>query len=138
MTSPSPLRNDNPDQMKIIYDGECPFCASYVGMLRLRENIKDIQLIDARDAAQSVQAMQERGMDINDGMLVIYKDEIYYGPDAMNILSLLTSENAFFNRVIAFFFRSKWSSRTLYPVCRFFRNIALAVLGRKKIETAGQ
>ena len=33
--------------LRIIYDGDCPFCRSYVALLRLRERY-DVQLVDAR------------------------------------------------------------------------------------------
>lgn len=39
-----------PGPVEVVYDGECPFCASYVALLRLRERVGEVRLIDARRA----------------------------------------------------------------------------------------
>ena len=33
--------------LHIVYDGDCPFCRNYVGLLKLRERL-DVHLVDAR------------------------------------------------------------------------------------------
>jgi predicted DCC family thiol-disulfide oxidoreductase YuxK len=34
--------------LTVIYDGECPFCANYVRLYRLRQLVGRVQLVDAR------------------------------------------------------------------------------------------
>ena len=34
--------------MKIIYDGECPFCSKYVRLIQLKKTIGYVELINAR------------------------------------------------------------------------------------------
>ena len=34
-------------ELRVFYDGDCPFCAQYVAMVRLRENF-DVSLVDLR------------------------------------------------------------------------------------------
>lgn len=131
-----PLKNDQPDEIKIIYDGECPLCQNYVRMMRLRAHVKHVVLIDARQTPDAVNAMTAHGFDINNGMLVIYGDTPYYGADGMHILALLSSSNTLFNRMIGMFFRSKRMSSIFYPICRSGRGLLLKILGRQKITTS--
>lgn len=126
-----------PGEILIIYDGECPFCSRYVQMLRLQNAVSKVSLIDARSDPAYAREMLEKGMNIDDGMLVVYSDKLYYASDAVNILAILTTPSDAFNYLTAFLFKGKKTSRFLYPVCRFFRNSVLKVLGRKKINQHG-
>jgi predicted DCC family thiol-disulfide oxidoreductase YuxK len=120
--------------MVVIYDGMCIFCASYVRLLHLRAAVGKVELIDARAGDVAKLVAREFGLDLNKGMLVLYKGQYYYGPDAMTVLSMLTGRSGALNRVIAVIFRSRALSRTLYPLLRVGRRAALAVLGRPTIS----
>lgn len=119
----------------IIYDGDCPFCSRYVEMVRLRESVGDVRLVDARDpdAAAWLTAVRLRGLDLNDGMVAIYLDQYYHGDECLHLLAGLTSDSGLFNRINSFVFRSRTVSRYLYPVLRAGRNATLAALGREKL-----
>lgn len=132
----SPLINTKKSEIKIIYDGECPLCQNYVRLVKLRENIEDVQLIDARTNPDYVTAMNEKGLNIDQGMLVIYGDTLYYGADAMYILSMLTDTKSWINAFIAFFFKHKILARAFYPICKAFRNAVLFLLRRTKINAS--
>lgn len=131
----SPLSNHSSREIKIIYDGACPFCSSYISLVRLKTVVKSIELIDARKNREYVHRMKEAGMDINRGMLVVYSNRLYYGPDAMNILAMLSVESGILRKLVNFPFRFSTTARMVYPICRIARDIALLVLRRKKIQS---
>lgn len=124
----------------LLYDGECPFCSAYVKLVRLRESVGDIRLIDAREGGPELAELRAAGYDIDEGMALKYNDTIHYGDDCIHVLSLLSTPSGVFNKLNAWVFRSKSRSKFLYPILRTGRNGALTLLGRKKIgdgETAG-
>jgi predicted DCC family thiol-disulfide oxidoreductase YuxK len=120
--------------MVVIYDGQCVFCSAYVRLLRLREAVGRVELMDGRSNGIADLVARELGLDLNEGMLVLYQSRSYYGSEAMNILSLLTTRSGALNRAIAALFRSPTLARLLYPVMRLGRRVTLALLGRSTIR----
>jgi len=74
------------------------------------------------------------GLDIDQGMVLIFGEKLYYGSDAMHALSLISSRSGIFNRINYWIFKSKSVSSLLYPVLRIFRNLLLKILGKTKIN----
>jgi len=72
--------------------------------------------------------MTAKGVDIDQGMIVKIGDDIYSGPDAMHILSLLNTPSGIFNRLIAWLFRSMKVAVILYPLLRAYRNMILRLM----------
>jgi predicted DCC family thiol-disulfide oxidoreductase YuxK len=107
--------------LHIIYDGDCPFCSSYVALLRLRGQY-DVRLVDARK--EPVLAAQY-GLDLNEGMIVDLDGKVHHGARAVSLLSGLSSSISPL--------RSERVVRAVYPLFRFGRNVALKVLGRRQI-----
>lgn len=99
----------------LVYDGDCLFCSAYVRMVRLRQAVGPVDLVDARAGGAVVEALWERGYDLNEGM------------------ALLTTSSSTFNRLNALLFRSPTASRLLYPLLRFGRNTVLRFMGRRKL-----
>jgi len=118
----------------IVYDGDCPFCDRYVTLLRLRDSIGQVALVNARDGGSLVEAIRRLGIDLDEGMVLVMNGELYHGADCLNRLALLTTPSGTFNRMNAWMFRSPTAARLLYPVLRAGRNAALVLLGRKKID----
>lgn len=119
--------------LQIVYDGECPFCNSYVTMVRLREIVGEVELVDARTDHPLVAELKQAGLDLNEGMVVRYEGHDYHGADAMNILSLLTSDKGTLNRFFAWLFSNRRTARVFYPLLRAGRNTTLRLLGRRRI-----
>jgi predicted DCC family thiol-disulfide oxidoreductase YuxK len=117
----------------IVYDGDCPFCDRYVTLLRLRDSIGRIELLNARDGGPLVEIIGRLGIDLDEGMALVMNGEIYHGAECLHRLAFLTTSSGAFNRVNAWMFRSAMASRLLYPVLRAGRNAALLLLGRQKI-----
>jgi predicted DCC family thiol-disulfide oxidoreductase YuxK len=118
----------------IVYDGQCPFCSRYVQLLRLRESLGAVRLIDARQGGPIVEELQRAGVDLDEGMVLKLDDRLYHGHDCIHVLALLSTPSGLFNRINAAVFRSAPTARMLYPVLRVGRNAVLRLLGRGKIR----
>jgi predicted DCC family thiol-disulfide oxidoreductase YuxK len=120
-------------ELQIIYDGECPFCASYVRMTRLKTEVGPVRLIDARSGAPEVAAVVALGHDLDTGMIVRHGGEIFHGEAAMRHLAILTAPEGLFNGAMRRVFRSPRRAALLYPVLLRGRRLALRLLGRRTI-----
>jgi len=127
-------RQDSESANSLVYDGECPFCSAYVKLIRLRDAVGAINLIDARQGGPLVDEMVKANIDLNQGMVLKLNGRYYHGADCINMLALLSTPSSAFNRLNAAIFRSKAMSRVLYPVLRLGRARVLRILGRSKIE----
>ncbi|MEM6941316.1 MAG: DCC1-like thiol-disulfide oxidoreductase family protein [Pseudomonadota bacterium] len=107
--------------LRIIYDGDCPFCASYVGFMRLREAYA-VELVDARAEPATANSY---GLDLNEGMIVDLEGEVFHGPRAVALLSRLSRGPGFL--------KSDRVADAIYPWMRGGRAIALKILGRKPL-----
>lgn len=126
-------KNENSTGLIVVYDGDCPFCSRYIKLLKLREAIGTVELINARSGNLIVNELHHAGYDLNEGMVAKYGDKIYHGADCVHVLALLSTDSGLFNRINSIMFRSKILSRILYPVLRLGRNATLRLLGRLKI-----
>lgn len=126
------------DGLTIVYDGECPFCSAYVRLVRLKEAAGPVRLIDARRDPEAVSLLRRKGIEIDDTMAVTYGGAIYAGAEAIELLSLLSSDAGFLNRIMARLLRDKRRAKRLYPLLRAGRNLALLLLGRRRIDRPGR
>jgi predicted DCC family thiol-disulfide oxidoreductase YuxK len=118
----------------LIYDKECPACNHYCQLVRIRESVGELVLVDAREDSEVMQEITAKGLDIDQGMVLKLDDQLYYGSDAIHALALISSRSGIFNRFNYWMFKSKTISRVLYPVLRFFRNLLLKILCKTKIN----
>lgn len=117
----------------VVYDGECPFCTQYVKLVRLRETVGSVKLLNAREDHPVVRFVRSKGIDLNQEMALVMKGEIFSGPDCMHRLALLSTGSGFFNGLMSKMFASRGLTRFMYPILRTGRNATLALMGRKKI-----
>lgn len=118
----------------VIYDGDCPFCARYVELQRLRTTLGRIVLVDARERTDLVRLFNKHGLDLNEGMVLIMNGMVFYGSDCLNRLALMSTRSGIFNRVNAFLFSSKKVSKIVYPFFKAGRRFTLWVLRRKPLS----
>ena len=121
----------------LIYDKDCPACNAYCQMVRIRQSVGELKLINAREDTEVMQQITAQGLDIDQGMVLKMADSCYYGSDAIYMLSLLSSRSGLFNRLNYHLFKSKRLATWLYPLLRFFRNLLLKLLGKRKINNLG-
>ncbi|MGH6913012.1 MAG: DCC1-like thiol-disulfide oxidoreductase family protein [Geminicoccales bacterium] len=118
----------------IVYDGQCPFCSRYVQLVRLRQSLGRVELVDAREGGPLVDEVRAAGFDLDDGMVLKLDGRFYHGADCIHRLALLSTPSSSFNRINAALFRSRTASRLMYPVLRAGRNAVLRLLGRTRIS----
>lgn len=129
------------DGITIIYDGECPFCSSYVALVRLRETVGPVELVDARSDDPRVREADAQGHDLDRGMVVLWQDQTFFGRDAVHLLATLTSEGGGFNRLQRLAFSSPRRAAVFYPALAagrrlYFRLIGKPLIGATKKDSA--
>ena len=132
MTSDTPLLDEQ--KLLLVYDKECPACNNYSMMVRVRESVGELVLVDARENTPVMQEITAAGLDIDDGMVLKMGGQLYYGSDAIHALSLISSRSGVFNRLNYWVFKSKRLSGVLYPILRAGRAVLLKLLGKTKIN----
>jgi len=102
-------------------------------MLRLREAIGSVELVDARTVHPIIIMLRAKRVNLDEGMALVRGDEIVLGDDCIHQLALMPTSSNLFNALNGWIFRSPVASRVLYPFLRTGRNLALKILGRKKL-----
>lgn len=122
------------NEILLIYDKECPACDYYCNLVRVRESVGELKIVNARESSDVMNEITAMELDIDQGMVLKLDGQIYYGPDAIHVLSLIGTRSGFFNRLNYWLFRSKILSKILYPVLKACRNLLLKILGVTKIN----
>lgn len=125
MTNSSATQED----LWLVYDDECPVCRTYCKYVRIRDTVGRLHLVDARQPGPLMDEITAAGLDIDQGMVLKFKQVTYYGPDAIHMLSLLSTRTGWFNRLCFVFFGTRWGARVFYPMGKAFRNVLLKLLG---------
>ncbi|RNF51706.1 DUF393 domain-containing protein [Marinomonas hwangdonensis] len=125
-------------QILLIYDKECPACHFYCQIVRIRQSVGQLVLIDARENPAVLQEISAKGLDLDQGMVLKMDGQLYYGADAIHLLALLNGRSGVFNRLNYWLFSSKRVAAILYPILRSCRNLLLKILGKTKINNLKQ
>lgn len=120
----------------IYFDGECPFCNRYVTLLKFRESIGPVRLIDLRTDAAARERLRAKGFNSDAGMSIETEGRIYHGADAIAMISLLTSPSGILNRLLSAIFLHHWAAMVVYPLLRAGRNTTLFLMRRQPIHTS--
>lgn len=116
---------------ELFYDGECPFCAHYTQLLEIRQEY-DLQLVDARSDLEIHRSWLARGYDLNEGMILVVGDHIFFADECISFLASISSGTSVISSLHRAIFSSRVRSRLTYPVLVFCRNLTLRMLRRKK------
>lgn len=120
----------------IIFDGDCIFCRNYARLLRLREVVGTVELLDARSSDQRILEYQRQGYDLDQGMLFVWKGTIYHGSEALCLLAGMSSSVGWFNKLNAALFSNKYASTILYPLLKLGRRVALSMGGKNLLAAS--
>jgi predicted DCC family thiol-disulfide oxidoreductase YuxK len=107
--------------LRVVYDGQCPFCSRYVELVRLKQQY-DVELVDAR---QNPDTAENYGLDLNEGMIADLDGKVHHGADAVWLLSMLSERPGLLSR--------RRIAKALYPWLRRGRRLTLRILGREPI-----
>ena len=121
----------------LVYDKDCPACNAYSQLVRIRQSVGELQLVNAREDSVVMRELTARGLDIDQGMVLLVGNNTYYGSDAIYMLSLLSSRSGIFNRLNYHLFKSRRVAKVLYPLLRGCRNVLLKLMRKRKINNLG-
>ena len=121
-------------EVLLVYDKECPACDYYCNLVNIRDSFGKLKIVDAREPSQVMDEITAMELDIDQGMVLKLDEQIYYGPDAIHMLSLIGTRSGILNRLNYLFFGSRILAKLFYPVLKFCRNLLLKFLGRTKIN----
>lgn len=122
------------EKILLVYDKECPICDYYCLKVRIEESVGQLVLVDARQSSEVMDEITAQGLDIDQGMVLKLNGQLYYGPDAIYMLTQIGGKSGLFNRLNYLFYGSKVGSKIFYPISKFFRNVLLKMLGKTKIN----
>ena len=115
-------------KITLYYDKQCPFCSKYANLLKLKENF-EIILKDVREN-QSEISLLCGNLDINDGFIVVYKDDCFQGAKALAFLNSAVDKTTFLGKLHFFFRYDNLFSNLLYKFIFILRKIILFILGK--------
>jgi predicted DCC family thiol-disulfide oxidoreductase YuxK len=118
--------------ISIYYDGDCPFCARYVQMLRLQRTTK-FELIDLRTVPEKVSEFNQAGYNLDEGMVVQAEGRDLHGSDAVSYLAALSTPSDLLNRLNKTALSNPVAAAIVYPLLRAGRWLALFLMGRSML-----
>lgn len=127
------MRHGETHAIEVVYDGQCPFCAAYLRLLRLRDLFPAVGLIDARQNPDIVLRLARQGHDLNSGMALFIDGRAYFGADAIHAIALMSSRSGLFNRANRRVLGSRRLAAFVYPLLRTGRAMTLFLLRRPPI-----
>ena len=114
-----------------IYDGECPFCNHFAQLLELKSSIPELEILDGRNNLALLSQLYKQGYDLNNGAILIYKDNIIHGADAINwICSELNEPSDSLLEVLRIIFTSNKRTNFLFPFLLWGRRLSLTLKGK--------
>lgn len=107
-----------------VYDGECPICCHAAKALRIKQAYGKLNLVNARESADIplVQAINARGLDLDEGMVILADGKMYHGKDALKFMAQFGETRNGFMAFIKSLFWSKRLTQLMYPWLRGMRN----------------
>ncbi len=103
-------------------------------MLKIRKSIGELVIINARISQPLILEAKKQGYNLNEGLIVKYREQFYYGEDGMCILAMFSSQSDLFNKINSKLFKSKVLLKLIYPILKFVRLCLLIIIGVKKIK----
>lgn len=113
-------------KITLYYDKQCPFCTKYANLLKLKENF-EITLKDARENLDEISVLC-KNLDINDGFIVLYKNDCFQGAKALEFLNRAVDKTTILGKLHFFFAYENIFSKFLYKTLFILRKIVLFIL----------
>jgi predicted DCC family thiol-disulfide oxidoreductase YuxK len=112
------------DGVWFIYDGDCPLCQQAALALRIRRELGQLHLLNARTEQHHplLQAIRARKLDLDEGMVIIHNGHFYHGKSALRFMARFGERQGWFNLFNRLLFWSDHLAALLYPWMRGTRN----------------
>lgn len=120
--------------IRLVYDPQCPVCDAYCRALARQGSRLGLQLVDARASGGVMEEITRRGFDIDEGMVVSIDGDLSYGPEAIRVLARLGGTASALDLTNRWLFESPRRARYLYPLLRTGRNLLLKALRRTRVN----
>ena len=65
------------DKIKIIYDGDCPFCNNFYNCCQPKKNLKNVVFLNARESIEAKEIISNCKLNIDKGMIVSISGKYY-------------------------------------------------------------
>ena len=102
----------------LVYDGDCPLCSAFVKRLRIASAVGELELVNAREGGPVVEAVRRRGLDLDEGMVLVLGEDAWHGEEALHRIALMSTRYGWLNRLNASLFSHRTLSRLAYPALR--------------------
>ena len=63
------------EEILLVYDKECPACNNYCQVIRIRESVGKLKIVDARENNEIMDEITSKGLDIDQGMVLKMGDQ---------------------------------------------------------------
>jgi len=120
-----------PVPVTIVYDGHCPFCSAYARLVRLRDAVGPVELVDARTSEAWRARLADLGVDLNAGFAVAQGARLLTGAEALAFVARADRADRLFGRLNRALFARPAMARAAYPLLRSGRALTLRLLRRK-------
>ena len=123
------------NEIWFVYDGECPICQMAATMYKVRKNVGQLHVIDARTETSHplLQEIKQAGMNLDMGMVIKYENQLHHGGDALALMAEIGSKSDWFNKLNRTLFQNNLFASLSYPFMKAARNMALKAKGVGKI-----
>ena len=101
-------------KLTLYYDKQCPFCSKYTNFLKLKENF-ELTLKDARENLSEISLICGE-LDINDGFIMLYKNDCFQGAKALQFLNSAVDKDTFLGKLHFVFGYDNVFSKILYKI----------------------
>tara|TARA_B100000214_G_C23873596_1_gene583842 strand:- start:400 stop:801 length:402 start_codon:yes stop_codon:yes gene_type:complete len=119
------------DKSLFIFDGECPFCNHFAQLIELKSSLPEFEILDGRKNLALLSQLYNQGYDLNKGAILISKQKIMHGADAVNwICSEIKEPSDSLLEVIRIIFTSRKRTNFLFPFLIWARRISLTLKGK--------
>lgn len=115
------------DTLYLIYDGDCVLCRNTAQATKIKKSVGHLEIINARTSHPLVTEAIKNGYNLNEGIIVKYNKQYFYGVDAVHFLALIGSSSDVYNKINSSLFRYKFAARIFYPLFKAIRKLILFI-----------
>lgn len=86
-------------EILLVYDRRCPVCDHYCPSVTIRPSEGRLKQVDARQGGDIMAQITAKRLDIDQGMVLKVDGNLYYGAEAIHVLTQLSTRSDLFNKM---------------------------------------